>query len=536
MMSDLVTLLWLDEHMFVNRLRETLRHPARALLWAAFLAWLTFAFVLRSMNVRSTHPAGGEVPLALAALASSAVLAWYGYQIIQAATRPPGLFAYPADARFIFGSAMSHVVVLFYMQARTAVIGGLRWIVAVVFLVQSTSMSAEQVIGAGLAVALAWLIGFAIRLPVLALARRVGTLLPVVAGWTMVGAGVALGALPIVTAIGAKGDIVRYVAEHGVVFPPGAWIVGATAGDMLSLGALSLGALCTVLVASRVAADLYPEIWDASSKLYALREAVRSRSPSATREALRQMQGSQRPSVVVSSDARSVPAGPWVFVWKEWITFRRATTGGVGSQFAWLTVCVLMGAGIGLIVKTSESPLAFAAGAAVFLFYVLSIFAVQSALTLGEELRKPMWSLTPGRRAKLLAWLTFAALRSGATIGLGVVAYGIVAQSYAIAAYAVPVSAAAAVLMRSVALASYALLPGRTESRGPLAIVRMLATYVLVAPVLIGGAAAGAVARSTVAGLVVAALLGALEVYALLTFTARRIQGNELAFASADAR
>jgi hypothetical protein len=106
----------------------------------------------------------------------------------------------------------------------------------------------------------------------------------------------------------------------------------------------------------------------------------------------------------------------------------------------------------------------------------------------------------------------------------------------------VPAAVALVLYLRAVGLALYSLFPSTIDQRGPLAMVRMLLTYLLAAPPAVVCAAAGfelyragmAAPQALYAAVAAGIITSLVETLALVAFAAARIAGQGVAFARAE--
>jgi hypothetical protein len=228
-----------------------------------------------------------------------------------------------------------------------------------------------------------------------------------------------------------------------------------------------------------------------------------------------------------------------VLVWRNWLGLRRGR--GVASLVlglvGWYALAVAVGLGYAHGNAIAKSVLFATLGIATTLAVVGSAFLGQA---MALDVQRPLfWLAGPSTLARLTALLASALWRGTLTVGL-MVAAGCLAAGRADFAFAAPFLAAAVVaLLQSTGVALYALFPARIDQQGPLALVRVLLTFVLLAtPALMLGAGMllarlAQVPLPPVGGAGLFALGAVVEAGALLTFAAWRIDAKPEAFGRA---
>jgi hypothetical protein len=125
--TTLRALFYADVRSFVNQLREIRRSPARALLWLVFGVLIAAMISLRVMRASrgavtiAGHDVGDFRTDAIACFS----LLLLGI-VVAAGNRYAGLFAHPAEARFIIGSPATPFIATLYVQARQILAGSAR--------------------------------------------------------------------------------------------------------------------------------------------------------------------------------------------------------------------------------------------------------------------------------------------------------------------------------------------------------------------------------------------------------------------------
>jgi hypothetical protein len=537
--NDIAPLLYLEARMAVNKFRRVLHQPGRLALWIIFIAWFGIFLFTRVLRVSSGQylliPDAVHYFLAFVPALYIAIL---GMQIRSGAMRPPAAFSYPADSRFLFGSRLSHVLVVFWLQLRETAFQGSRLFMILFFFSWNLAATTTGLVVSTIALLSAYIIGFGLRLPVFLIQRRVPRAPFATFGVALVACGALTLLFPLALGF-VSGDLsLAFIAAHTFVFPPGLWIVRALMGDIPAL--LVLAGLASVVIAagSIAASDAYPELWEASSRLYARRSLAASGRGLWNREAwreLRELDPDKAPAPlerVASVSGEHAPLGSLTVFWKEWIALRRAP-GGLRWPIFWLVGACLFG----YIAGIAAANLSFFVllGPLVALANIVIIIGSQSTISLGGELRRPMFWLGHSRlRNRVLAWILGTTLRIGPPLVVAIAVGGIAMRSWITTAAAAPIIIVGLFLVQSIGVASYVVLPGRNDLRGPGFMLRIFATYVLIAPPAIAWAFAQLFSQSAVLGLTAGLAVAYAEAWALVTFAASRLQQNAMVYAAAE--
>jgi hypothetical protein len=107
-------------------------------------------------------------------------------------------------------------------------------------------------------------------------------------------------------------------------------------------------------------------------------------------------------------------------------------------------------------------------------------------------------------------------------------------HSWSIVATAAPLVLVGLFVIQSIGVASYVALPGRNDMRGPGFMLRVLTTYMSLGLPALAGALTAAMSQSIVAGAVVGLSVALAEAWALLSFSAARLEENAMAYAAAE--
>lgn len=520
-MTTIGALFYADVRSFVNQLREIRRAPGRALFWLIFAIVVVAMIVARA--VRATHGTGfgrgfgnGVVVDMLACVGMLA----FGF-VLAAGDRFAGLFAHPAEARFIIDSPATPFIATLYVQTRQIVRGGARQAIglfyfAVIYL-PATLPAASLIRDLILFAVVAGLIA-AVPLARQLLARR---LVPF-AAWAGVACIIAALIPPVRLASSRLAGALpqaRWLARHLPRWHPGS-ILLANAGAQYI--AIVLALACTFALFAYVALaarDAYPELYELSMKRIARTERLRGR---AFAWAIRST-GAPARAVSVTTAA---PAGIAIFIWRAWTEYRR--TNGVRTTSIETALALGAGYALGRLAHLADpAPLLALASSALNIVFII---AVMRSATLAIELRRPLFWLSGATLFERLCALAVA--QSWRLIG-----WSLLGGIGLAAGHASPVLIAAALitgpsgLLLAVAIgyASYALLPNDIDQRGPLLFVRLMLGYALIVPPIAAGIVFGTFEHATLGALALAAGVTLLEAGVLVGFAAWRLDRMSIA-------
>jgi Putative ABC exporter len=522
--TTLGALFYADVRSFVNQLREIRRSPARALMWLLFAALVCALIALRIFN--AAH-GGMHRPLtgnrSVLDVIASLTIAVLGVALATG-DRYAGLFAHPAEARFIIDSPAEPFVATLYVQTRQIVRGGARQAIgllyfAVVYLPATLPASALVRDLVLLCVALA----FIAAVP---LARQLlpPRLIPLAAT-----AGVAciVAALLVLARVGAETIFGRVPGADALAsrLPP--WQPGdiLIAGPREGLTAIALLLLATAVLFAYVAyraRDAYPELYELSMKRFARTERLRSRPFG---WAVRAPQSAVRP-VRLESTAHGAPAGVAIFIWRAWTEYRR--TNSARSTSIETALALIGGYAVALLVRLIDTETLIAVASP--LVNIVFILAVMRSTSLAAELRRPLFWLSD---ATLFEGLCALGVAQGwrligwcALAGIGLAAGGAGLPTVVAALVLGP---STILLAGAIGYASYALLPNDIDQRGPLLFVRLLLGYALIVPPVAAGLAFGLLEHTVTPALLVAGATTLLEAAVLAGFAAWRLDRMSIA-------
>jgi hypothetical protein len=543
--SGLRTLVFLDAHIFLNRLRTIRRDPKRAVIWGIFILWLLLFLPFRFMAGSRTSPIGPGIFRVLATVATfvPGLVLLLVAAIVGGSRRPFALFRSAADARFLCGSALPRRLVVLWLDfrlIRATLLQVPLFAFWVIVFPASLGVTLGRVLEIGLSLGLLGAFILGLNLPLFVLRGQQPALpLPLI-GWAV--AILGLGSLSAATNQATHGPVAipTFVTDVLLGLPPGAWVVGAVGGELLSLVALAITATVALTLTAIVADDVYPELWQASTRVIALQGLMRRSggmvTPRQAREAMREagVPVKQRQRATASSRGSRVPGGAWTLLWKDWLAMRRGR-GGLRWPLLGAIVAIALGWAIGG--GFGRPPRTVALVVAANVAYLWLIFNLMVALRLGVDLRNPLWWLSVASlRARLAMMALGRCLRQLGPIAAGLLAAAIASRSALVFALGFPLVAAAVWDLQAIGFATYSIIPTPADARGPGLLLRLLLLLVLIIPlaVTLGGAAAAA--HSVAVGLLATAVAALLEGWLLLLLTTSRLEGNGLAFAQAERR
>lgn len=523
----LLALLYLDVHRLRNQLASLVREPRRLLVWLALLAWLAFAVTAHR------HSASPLLPPVLARLLAGVLpqltLIALGIAALTGVRRAPPLLRSPADGHFLLNSALPPWTVLLWLELGWLV----RWVRLWIFLLVAWMVSGAISVGAGsgardlvtLVVATAMLLGA--RVLAYALGRRTSSLLARLPGLALAG---ALAMAP-VAARALRGGVGAAAATRPWPAPPGTWILGAARGDAGAMALLFSTALAVNLGGAWLVSDSLPEVYAASTRVFALRRRRRWGGAAAPSEPGGDgpRRAAARPGV--GTRRLPVPGGAWTLLWKEWLTLVRAR-GEPGVMGAVLVGAVVAGAGAAELTRAAPPG---AQGAVLGLIAYAAVIAnLVGGASLAADIRKPLWWLSAASlRARLSVWTLATALRSGVPLALAGSAAEIVAGRPALALAAWPLASVGTFVLRAATLFTYVLVPAPADMRGPGRVIRLVVVAVLMVPAAAAGAGL-AHPLGLPAAVAAAAAVALLEALGLLAAAARMLEGDALAVARSE--
>lgn len=525
MSEDFAALAYLQWRQAVNFVKKTVRAPGRAILY--LFAGLYFAALIvmrtRYPRMHGAHHGLGEPYATAAFFGAIAFLAVMG---LAAASGHVSAFSGAADARFIVGSKLRERNVIVWLQLRSS------WLVlarllAMAILYAAIYPTAGSFAGMALSILGVGAMGSTFAVPVLRAKVRghgkiVTVALSVVAYASVAALLATLAPLVVHSASPVSAQLVRLGFGRTV-----AELLDANAAYLALLYAIAGGAVALSYFGST---DLYPELYALVLKGAALRSA-RRRDPFGAMALRLKSKAAAKRSSALSTRA----TGAWTILWKDWLVFRQ-TRLRVVFFCACFVVVTIGGIVAGVFSRASSEAFGVTVGIASSVgFLVLLFLTISAAVSLAEDVRKPIWWLSAATlRARIYAWLLASSWRTAACAGAAIVAFCIAFRDVR---FALPGSIAALLavaFIRSIGLALYSLFPSKLDQQGPVAFARLLLVYVLLAPVAVAAIAAGILLRSAAAGAVAGGAVLAIEGLLLAEFAVHRIAGVGAAFAQAE--
>jgi hypothetical protein len=558
--SALRTLFYLDAHILLNRIRTVARNPLRLVFWLVFLLVILSSIQARTMMndaIRSrpvSPPGAPQFPMFFdptswlhiaATFIPGVVLVMVGIFTIGSCRQPLPAFRSAADARFLCGSRLPPRLVVLWLVVRVILSLGWRLPLMLFFFVFILPSSLGVSISSGARSFVALLLlttTVALNLPIfIGRQRRIGPN-PATVGWLLVLTGLSSLVVVFLALSPLPSSLASALQPVAVSLPPGSWLVGAFEGNgvaLLALAALAAGSLTLTWL---VAGDVYPELWATSARVIVLRRALRRRGPFMTRSDQRQLLSEagiaepsrhRRRTAAASSRGRWVPSGAWTILWKEWLATRRVA-GGMRLPAIALLLAVVLGAAIGAMTRSGPDIAGFLLGPLGYFVVFGSLF---TAYRMSADLRKPIWWLSASSlRARLAVMLVARSLRTAIPIAAGLLTASVVSGNVAFLLVGAPIAAATIWAINAMGLATYAIIPGTSDMRGPGGCLRVVALFIMLIPIAIAAAVGGIATQSGVGSLVATVLTALAEGWVLVLFAASQLDGNGLAFAQGERR
>lgn len=525
MIADLAALGYLEYRQIVNRVRQTLRSPARALMYVIVIGYFVVVSIMRGRG--HTAPPITTIPEPYASALFFAYITLLGIMGYGAASGIVGAFSSPADARFLSGSLLSQRLVVMWLQLRRSGTSIARMIFSLLLYALVFSGSGTF-LGIGLAMIGGTVVATASAIPMLKLRRFIGTR----SAQSLAGAIAAAGILPMAILFAS-------IPQRSMGQESAAWVEHLGAGYAFNalfdghaaalIALYGFGALMIAL-SHVTGSGLYPDLYASSLRVLEFRER-HMRAPGATFTIEHRYE---------HREARAHPLldafrGPWTIVWKEWIGFLRSPSMQRVFLFG-LLVCGGVGALFARAVAGSANEVEETVGLASMAGNMILIFvAMGSAIGLSSDISKPLWWM--GRDPlwlRLTAWTVATSWRLAGCLGTGIAVWAILLHRPAIAAAGIPAALAIVFNLRAVGLVLYSLFPSTIDQRGPLAIVRAMLTYLFAAPPAVAALVVLLVHRSIGAGMTVGIVCSLVETLLLVAFASHRIAGQGVAIARAE--
>ena len=444
----------------------------------------------------------------------SCVFAIAGFGVMIAfGSKMAGLFAHPAEARFIVGSPATPFIATLYIQARDILVTSARrgiallW-AALVYLPDGLSAGA---FARDVALVLsAFTVIAAVPLARQMLAQRF------VPYAVATGIGIAVAAA--VPAVRDFAVIIEPTAPYGTglyalpAVHPGALLLGSAGLQWTALGVLAVMLAALFLFVARRARDAYPELYELSMNRLQRTERLRSRMFAGRPARLAS-------SALVTSKTISAPPGIAIFLWRAWTEYRRSN----GPRATAIETAGMLGVSYAAARFTGTDMMRLLP-VATTLATMLFIVALARSAALATELRRPLFWLSPATLFERLCGLALAHSWR-LTSWFVLISIGLAAGRAPVLAIASTLVAgpAAVVLAVAVGYFSYALLPQDIDQRGPMMFVRVLIGYVAVVPAIAGGIAIGVFTHAALPGIIAGGAGALAETLLLIGISAGRL-------------
>jgi hypothetical protein len=527
MIADLRALYYLECRQTINRIRGLVRAPGRALLYVVVIGYFVTISIVRARG-HSMMPVT-KVPEPYAGGLFFAYVTLIGVMMYGAASGIVGAFSSASDARFLNGSMLPHRLVVMWLQIRRSS-GAIGRTIFTLLLYTLFVQGAGTFTGVALAMIGGTIVATGAGIPMLKLRRTVGTATAQGLG----GAIAAVGILPMVVLFSslASKDLTQAalaIDRFGAGFAFNALFDGRPA----ALFALYVCAALLVTLSYACGGDLYPELYAASIRVLEFRDHQMRASGGTFAIAHEYEQRAARANPLLETFR-----GAWTVAWKEWIAFTRSPS-MQRSTLLGILVSAAVGVLFGRIVAQSQNQLTQTLQLGGMTGNLVIIFvAMGSAIGLSADISKPLWWI--GRDplwVRLAAWTAATSWRLAACMAAGIAAWAITLRSFDIAAIGIPLAIAVSFHLRAIGLLLYSLFPSTLDQRGPLAIVRFLLTYIFAMPPSVAATLFFYYDRfyHPDAALGVGIAVSAVEMLLLVAFAAKRISGQGVAFANAEA-
>ncbi|MDQ2663042.1 MAG: hypothetical protein M3Y18_03275 [Candidatus Eremiobacteraeota bacterium] len=527
MTSDFGALAYLQCRQAVNFVKKTLRAPGRVVLYLFGVAYFVGLLFFRTRYPKMSGAYHG-IPDPYATAAFFGVVAFLAVTCLIAAAGRVGPFSGPADARFIIGSKLRERNVILWLQLRTS------WFLLGRFLIMALIYSVVfpqvgTVSGMTLTIMGIAALSSTCAMPILrAQVQGFGKALTAVLSVILYGS-FAAGLCAVASLLlPAAGHLSGGVVHLGL----GRIITGLLSGNAEMLTVLYVLVVAGIALSFFGSTDLYPELYASSLKTVAWR-AARRRNPFGTPFQSNAQRSQASPQRIASGTTNA--AGAWTTVWKDWVVFRRSRAALVVFGLS-LLGAIVAGVVAGAAARISSDAIAPSIGIASSLGFVIVIFLTLGAsISLAEDVRKPIWWLsTATLRQRLYVWLGASSWRTAACVSAGLIAWAAVLHSVAFALLGTVAAVCAVLFVRCIGLALYAIFPSKLDQRGPVAMIRLLLVYVLLAPVAATATVTGIFARSGLAGGAAGIAVLIFEGFFLAEFAVRRVAGVGAALAQAE--
>jgi Putative ABC exporter len=518
--TTLRALLYADVRGAINQMKVIRRSPARALMWLLFV--LVIAGGIATRIVRTMLPHRNSYHMFSPRLSVDVIACFtiFGIGLTLAyGSRMAGLFAHPAEARFIIGSPATPFIATLYVQLRDIFVNGARRGLALIY---GALIYLPDRLGPGGFVRDLVLILMAFALiAALPLARQ---LMPPRYNPLAIAAGCAiavLGALPLLRDLAfavplpAPADRITGVLPN---WEPGRLLLAGPQTQGIAIGMLFvLVAALFVFVAQR-ARDAYPELYELSMRRMQRTERMRGRMFGLAAGAGTGVPA--RTGTVAAASATNAPGGVMIFVWRAWTEYRRTNS----ARSTGIETALLLGGGYAAGRLASGHNLLIVLPFATTMSTLLFLYALARSAALAGELRRPIFWLSDATLFERLCGLalahTWRLIAWFVLIAIGLAAGRAAPATVAASALG---GSAAVVLAVAVGYASYAVLPHEIDQRGPLMFARWISGYVLAIPPLGFGILIAVFGGGALLSIAAGALIALLESAVLIGFASWRL-------------
>jgi hypothetical protein len=512
-------LAYLDLRYLRNQIATILRSPGRLAIWLPYLAVLGYFAYSRAANAGNARHAFsyGELSHPMATTIGGAYLALLGLTLLRSGASRVASFRSPAEAVLFINAGISSGALVLWLQIRRFLSAGPRWLSALVIWIVALAPGNAGIGELG-RLFLASLIAAAslamLELPMF-LAQRRGAGSPVVAaGWIAI-AFAFVYTIASVAAMLGDGNIAPAVlgALH---LDPGAAAFALVDGPPITIVAFAAVPLLLVAISPPLGRDAIPELYQATLERLALRERMRGGGRHATH-------------IIRASDGARIPSGALALFWKDWIAARRRRY-GLWPVPIFFALWAALGA-VAALAGQEDPSLTYAllGFAGVYVAFV-PIF-VSSGLA--AEISNPLWWLSHSSiRARLGVWTLARSWRGAVALAALPLTAGVLTHNAALVLGALPAALAAWWSLHGLGLLFYVAFPNRSDLRGPVTFLRIIAVAPYLTPPTILAIAVIVLSRSPVAGIAAALTLLVLQGALALEFAGRRIEANGVALAT----
>jgi hypothetical protein len=451
-----------------HQLTQILHSPLRLVIWVPYTLLIVLFVIARLIGHHGPYT-NFELPAALATTIGGVYLAMLGATIGFAAGGRVALFRSNSEAVLFSNAGIRPLTVAVWLQLRKLATSWTRWLGGFVYLFAIAAPHDPRplsVLRAFVAAALALAVQMTVELPVFLMSRdrwreplRFG-------GWTLAAIGATF------AGAGVFGPRVLHPLVAYSHVDPGAAVVALLHGSTFATVGLAIVVAMLIGSIALLGDDSMPELTAASQNM--LSEQRRRSRPA-------------RPlfNAPKSGNPSRIPTGALALLWKDWIGFRR----GRGTFRLWLvgcTVWALIGAGVayGTMQYGDQTPLYTLGATTALLVLVLAPYG--ASVGLANDLSKPLfWLSRSSLQERLAAWTFGRAWRGGVSLGLAPFVAGLASGNIALAIIASPLTLTTYWSLQALGVGLFAIFPNPVDSRGPVMMLRLLATGIYVLPACI---------------------------------------------------